>query len=84
MTLWRSSRWLGNGFGNQIRYVAVSPGGYVIGRYSSERHRTNAWVLDDPDLSPERQGSPERRSTVTTRLVKWRRAVKGLSREQLP
>jgi hypothetical protein len=75
---------LGNGFGTQTRYVAVSPRGYVVGHYSNERHRISAWVLDSPDLSPERGGPPEHRFTITTRLAKWRRAVKELAPDRLP
>lgn len=83
VTVWHSSRWLGNGFGNQIRYVAVSPSGHVVGRYSNERYRVTSWVLGDADLDPDHGGSAANRSITTTRLVKWRRAVKALEQEQL-
>lgn len=81
ITIWRSSRWLGNGFGTQIRYVAVSSDGYVVGRYNNERYRIDSWVIGDPDLEPEYKGPPGHRYAVISRLTKWRRAVRALGDE---
>ena len=79
VTIWRSSRWLGNGFGTQVRYVAVNSDGYIVGRYVNERYRVSSWVLGVTDLEPEYDGPPDHRHTLTSRFVKWRRAVRAVA-----
>lgn len=78
VTLWRGSRWGGNGFGNIIRLKAVYDG-RVIGEYSSETHFVASSLEGhgDGEFAPDMHPTPRGMITVKSRYLKWLDAVKA-------